>query len=215
MSSSNARNGRALLNFNNDRKEYDTPSTSTERHALLQSESFLTFLVRTLHIKSAIQAGRTMSALQLLFITFCAVLLVGGNAGQLISLNIWLGHFPVNSPFVAICMTSSTMGVLFTLLFLVHVAARRPVIRFMLTPRAIWISLLAGFFNATNGIFLVYATPHTPELLQPILLATSVFWTLIGSKIVFRDSRRYSSWVVMSAVVMSAGGVIAGFAPQL
>ena len=215
MSSSKARSGRALLNFSNDEKDYDTQSTTTERRALLHSESFLSFLVRTLHIKSAIQAGRSLSAFQLFFITFCAILVVGGNAGQLISLNIWLGNFPVNSPFVVVCMTSSTLGVLFTILFLGHVIIRRPVVRFMFTPRAIWISLLAGFFNASNGIFLVYATPHTPELLQPIILASSVFWTLIGSKIAFRDTRRYSSWVVISAVVLSAGGVIAGFAPQL
>ena len=168
-----------------------------------------------LSIARFVESVRELSASQLLLVGVCVILVVGGNAGQLISLNIWVNHFPteISPPYPILTISATTIATAFTVSLIVRLALFGGNCRFLLCWKGLLLSLAIGCCNSLNGVLLVYATQPTPEILQALLLTTQVFWTLVSSKILLRDERSLFHVLVFLSFALSAGGIILGASP--
>jgi drug/metabolite transporter (DMT)-like permease len=172
-----------------------------------------------LHIDAFFETLRGLTWRELLLITVAVLMVISGNAGQLIVLNLWVAHMglipPPETPLSILTISASTMAVFFIAAILVRAALNWRTIsfRFLLSRKGLVLSVVIGMCNALNGVLLVYATPATSEILQALLLCTQVFWTLAGSKLLLNDSRSILNFLVIGSFVCVAGGIVLGASP--
>jgi hypothetical protein len=145
---------------------------------------------------------------------------VGGNAGQLISLNFWLGAFVQGGgPFTVLTVVAITVTITYGLALIGWAVARRPALRFVVTPEALILVASCGVCYSLNGVLLVYATnPSVPEIMQAILISTGVFWTCFAAAMaeLIQNGRaslkQIDRWVTLAvlAFCLCVAGVIVG-----
>lgn len=172
---------------------------------------------RMLHIRAAVKSYNAMSKAQVAFVSLLVLLVIAGNCGQLITLNFWIQNFARHQqprPFTILTLSATTIASFFTVALLGRIMTKRVRLNFLFTPKGIGLTLIVGFCNATNGIFLVSASGPTPEVLQALLLSSQVFWTLIFCAVILREGRSYVNVLVAVSFLFSAGGIILGASPS-
>lgn len=172
-----------------------------------------------LHIDAFFETLQRLTWKELLLICVAVLMVISGNAGQLIVLNLWVAHMgdipPPQTPLSILTISSSTMAVFFISAILIRAAFSWNSIsfRFLFTVKGLVLSVIIGMCNALNGVLLVYATPATSEILQALLLCTQVFWTLAGAKLLLRDPRSILNFLVIGSFLCVAGGIVLGASP--
>lgn len=172
-----------------------------------------------LHIDAFLETYRALTWRELVLIIVAVLMVISGNAGQLIVLNLWVAHMglipPPETPLSILTISSSTMAVFFIAAILIRAALNWKTIsfRFLFSTKGLVLSVVIGMCNALNGVLLVYATPSTSEILQALLLCTQVFWTLAGSKLLLSDSRSILNFLVIGSFLCVAGGIVLGASP--
>lgn len=168
-----------------------------------------------LHIDDLRESIHVMTAGQLCFVALAVLMVIGGNAGQLLILNLWVNDMGSITPaFPVLTISAFTMAVGFVVSILIRKIIFRVYLGFLWNRKAMLLTVLIGMCNAFNGVLIVYATQPTPEFMQALLLCTQVFWTLVFSKIAFRDRRRMLTISVLASFLCVAGGIILGASPQ-
>lgn len=168
-----------------------------------------------LHIDEAIARYHAMPARQIVFVLIAVLMVVGGNAGQLLILNLWVNGMGAIPPaFTVLTLSATTMAVGFVTAIAIRKLFYPAPLSFLLSVRGLVLSVIIGLCNASNGVLLVYATYPTPEFMQALLLCTQVFWTLLFSRIVIRDRRSVLSLTVLASFLLVAGGIVLGASPQ-
>lgn len=143
---------------------------------------------------------------------------IAGTCGQLVALNFWLDAFPGGpGNFTVLTLVAWTVTFGMGVVFAGWVAVRRPKLAFVLQPQALGLLFLTGLCYSLNGVLLVFATPDTPELLQAMLLSTTIFWTFAAAGLFeiaqrgctsFRAMDRRAILVPVSFVLCTAGVIV-------
>lgn len=164
-------------------------------------------------------ALRGASALVIGLGSLSTVLVLTGAVLQTVSLNYWLTEFPGNpGPFTVLISSYIFYVVLFGLLFVgfsLGVRSQVPLGRWLPSWRQLAILVGIGIFDAVNGVMSVYATPNTPEILQPILLMISIVFTMLSAKYFLRDPRQFLNFTVGLTLLLIIGGAVVSSIPYM
>ena len=169
------------------------------------------------HLNDLCQSIAALTPLQVLLILMATTFVISGNGGQLLSLNLWVNHFPANvpPPYSILTLSAVTISAAFLIAMVVRILLVRPRLTFLLSKKGLLLALLIGLSNSLNGVLLVFATPSTPEILQALLLCSSIFWTLLFSTVMLKDRRRvFTSVLVGLSFLLCSGGIVLGASPQ-
>ena len=139
-----------------------------------------------------------------------------GLAFQVIFLNLLLASFPVQingepggGPVTVLITESVAILVIYLCASAVVYARTRPSLAGLCNPSVWGHTIATGFMFACNGYLIVFSTPHTPEILQSVLLSSQIIWTFIFA-VVFRinQGKNYCHGLVIVSVVLSVAGIM-------
>ena len=163
-------------------------------------------------LKAFMKKAGALPLKQKLIIAFLVILVIAGNAMNIIGLNFWLRHF--NGKKAGVFTTLIVSGLIFTLFFFVmlviYIVKTRPPLRWALGRRALWVLFWIGFWDGTNSWLTIYATRMTPEILQAMFLSMAPVFTLLMTKVFLKDHRSYcNAWIFASFGLMLLSTVVA------
>lgn len=130
---------------------------------------------------------------------FIAIDVVGGSIQQ-ISIPLWLNTW--SYPMGVLLTCSIFYSIIFGVLMLLFSKRYFP-------NKTDWKTLFfAGFYDALNGIFTIYASQpnRVPSILQPFLLNFSIVASIIGNKFILKDKKKYNNryvWISSLCIVLS------------
>jgi hypothetical protein len=166
------------------------------------------------HFRRGLASIARLTAKQIAIVIMAVSLVIFGNVGQLLALNLWLVSLgPFGGPFTVLTLSATTNAVFYGVTLGLWLLTTGRGLRF-LDLKALPLIIAIGFCNATNGVALVFATPQTPEVLQAVLLSSQLIWIFIFVKIAFREKRSYFSPAVILSFMLSLGGITLGMASQ-
>ena len=167
------------------------------------------------HIRRGLSSFKALTCGQLLIVIMSVTLVIFGNVGQLLALNLWIPSFGSHGgAFTILTLSATTNAVFYGAALLMWLLVSRQRVSFLTTQRSIVLIIVTGLCNATNGIMLVKATGSTPEVLQAFILSSQIIWVFIFVKLVFKEQRSYCSMLVICSFVLSLGGICLGLASQ-
>ncbi|KPI83921.1 hypothetical protein ABL78_7039 [Leptomonas seymouri] len=178
---------------------------------------------------------RTTSLFQFLWVLVLIVMLLVGNAGQVIFLNFWIHQFPVkrNAPSAPSCSGSSSssssgraealessyttfiisailFSIFFVVLFCVYALVRRPNLKFAREGAGWWLLMGIGAMDTLNSAMAIYAAAHTPEVLQALFVSLVPVYSAFFTKWLLKDPRNYANaYVAVSFALIMAGVALA------
>ncbi|EPY18200.1 hypothetical protein STCU_10123 [Strigomonas culicis] len=151
--------------------------------------------------------------LRLFFVLSLVLLLIGGNATQVVALNLWLKRYPPDGApgtYTTFAVSGFLFSAFFLILLILHILFYRPDLRFTKERRGwLWL-LLAGCLDTLNSVLAVYAAAHTPAILQALFTALVPIYAAIFTKLFLKDLRTYhNNWIRSSFSLIIAGVLIA------
>jgi hypothetical protein len=182
---------------------------------------------------------RTTSLLQFLWVLMLVVMLMLGNACQVIFLNFWIHQFPtknkapgcpssasssphnnsnddpdraeaLESSYTTFIISAALFSAFFLILSFLYWLWRRPSLKFM-REGAGWRLLLGiGAMDTLNSAMAIYAAAHTPEVLQALFVSLVPIYSAFFTKWLLKDPRNYGNiYVVVSFALIMAGVALA------
>lgn len=204
---------------------------TTEETYLLNSTSKpaseFTIADRFIAVGTRIQTSfRKASAWDLISIAIAVFLTIGGITGQTLALNFWLQPFRWSNgggPFTVLSSIATFTSLCFCFALAALTLRGRNGAMFMFRPKPLLLTAVLGFFNASNGVLIVFATGNTPEQYQAILLSAQVVVTFIFMCIFVPSSTRSfaalfgspATIILLVSFVCCIGGIFVGLIPQL
>ena len=171
---------------------------------------------------------RAASLYHLVVVVIGFIITVVGIAGQTLSLNFWLLplYWSPNSggPFTVLTVVASFTAIVFCFFFaMLALRGRNGIARLMLDPLGAGLCFILGFFNALNGVLIVYATSATPETYQGILFSAQVVITFLFMTALVPPSRRgfataflnQQTLVLVLAMASCITGIFIGLLPLI
>lgn len=162
---------------------------------------------------------REVPLVQLLWIIFLAVMLMGGNACQVIFLNFWIRQFPSNldpsqdesssssdsearaealaSSYTTFVISAFIFSIFFIVLLLLYCFWFRPNLRFAKERYGWRLLLIMGAMDTLNSAMAIYAAAHTPEVLQALFTSVIPIYSATFTKWLLKDPRDYMNPYVM------------------
>ncbi|CAJ1985807.1 hypothetical protein conserved [Leishmania donovani] len=190
-------------------------------------------------VELVVRRMESTSLLQFLWVVLLMVMLLVGNAFQVIFLNFWIHQFPTKlKPQIAPASSSSASSgsgsgsgghakalassyatfvisavlfpAFFVVLFITYALWRRPNLRFT-REWAGWRLLFGiGAMDALNSALAIYAAANTPEVLQALFVSLVPIYSAIFTKWLLKDPRDYANpYVVVSFVLIATGVALA------
>ncbi|KAG5511926.1 hypothetical protein JKF63_07751 [Porcisia hertigi] len=180
---------------------------------------------------------QTTSLLQFLWVLLLVVMLLVGNAFQVIFLNFWIHQFPTRltrtspsmssspasnesdghgsedgikalaSSYTTFVISAFVFPTFFLVLFIVYALWRRPNLGFT-REWAGWRLLFGiGAMDALNSIMAIYAAANTPEVLQALFVSLVPIYSAVFTKWLLKDKRDYANPYVIVSFLLIATGV--------
>lgn len=147
------------------------------------------------------------------------IMSIVGAGGQIISVNQWLFHFPfdarnnrpVGGPYIVLLSGGLSSLVLYICVYIGWQIKFKPGFGFLKLKEMYIYGSGLGLLLACNGFLAIYSTPHTPEVVQALLIASQIVWTLIFA-VIFKinQGKNYCHVLVISALVLSVAGIVLG-----
>lgn len=157
---------------------------------------------------------RTASYKEVLGLGVFVVMVLAGNALQVIALNFWLRQYPTrfDTPgnYTTLAVSSMVFSAFFLLAFGVYYMMERPDMRFVWHKHGGVLLLCVGCADLACSCLTIYAASHTSEILQALFTSTGPLFTAYFQKRILRDPRRYCNrWVVVAFVFIVTGVFLA------
>ncbi|CAD2222658.1 hypothetical protein AGDE_11921 [Angomonas deanei] len=148
--------------------------------------------------------------LRLLFIFVLIILLMGGNATQIIMLNWWFLQFP-SSPgnYTMFAVSGFVFSAFFVVLLILYMIIYRPDLRFARQALGWKYLTFAGWLDTLNSALAVYAAAHTPPVLQATFTALVPLYAAFFTKTILKDKyRSYNNRYIRSSFALLSAGVL-------
>ncbi|KPA73648.1 hypothetical protein ABB37_09780 [Leptomonas pyrrhocoris] len=184
-------------------------------------------------IEFVLRRVRTTSLLQFCWVVLLVVMLMVGNACQVIFLNFWIHQFPtkssssssssshsgsggpdraeaLESSYTTFIISAVIFALFFVVLLLVYWLWRRPSLLFARERAGWWLLLGIGAMDTLNSAMAIYAAAHTPEVLQALFVSLVPIYSAFFTKWLLKDPRNYANvYVVVSFALIMAGVALA------
>ncbi len=153
----------------------------------------------------------------LLILLWSAFVAIGGGA-QTVSAPLWSDSFSkgAGGPYF-ILVISSLIYTLFFLAWMIIEKRTHPEYSYPSFRKYIWIYLGIGFFDALNGLLVIYASPskRTPPMLQSIFPNLSIFYSMITTRILIKKKVSYCRWQPIVCLIGIMLAVMVSLLPQI
>lgn len=154
---------------------------------------------------------RAMTWKQLLWVCLLVLLVMAGNAMQILMLNFWLHIFKeagVPGNYTAFAVPGILFALFFVLALAVYVAVKRPNLKFA-GHRYGWQLLIGvGFCDTFNSWLATYAASDTSEVLQALFTNLCPLYAVFMSKWILHDPRTYFNGPIVSVFVLTIVGIL-------
>lgn len=107
---------------------------------------------------------RRMTWRQIIWVVFLILLVSGGNAMQILTMNFWLLSFPASGTpgnYTVFALPGIIYSIIFVVIFTIYVIVKRPSLRFATHWYGWWILIGVGFCDTINSWMATYAASYT------------------------------------------------------
>lgn len=181
-------------------------------------------------VELVVRRVQSTSILQFLWVVFLMLMLVVGNAFQVIFLNFWIHQFPTKasdsstaaggdsssggeeraealpSSYTTFVISAVVFPAVFIILFIFYAIWRRPNLGFVREGAGWQLLIGIGTMDALNSALAIYAAAHTPEVLQALFLSLVPIYSAVFTKWLLKDPRDYANpYVAVSFALIAAG----------
>eukprot|EP00758_Cryptobia_borreli_P009864 Tbor_TRINITY_DN5518_c0_g4::TRINITY_DN5518_c0_g4_i1::g.13148::m.13148 len=165
------------------------------------------------HLKSVFQKT---SWKEMTFGIVLMLMMIVGNAFQIIGVNFWLREFPggTGGSYAIFAISGGFFGTIFVVWLVAHIMINRPDLRFVMCKNGIILLLGIGFVDTLNSGIAIYAANETPEVMQALFVALLPVYTSGLTKLILKDQRDYGNRYVVISFIFMIGGVLLASIPN-